>query len=80
MDKIHSMVVLRIRVFVSISNDVLPNDDVYVKEESVNSNILQSVSFKVLRRVCLLSLNMGLRRRLAEIDSTSETQLQNEFK
>ena len=80
MDKIYSVVVLRIRAFVSISNDVLPNDHVYVKEESVNSNILQSVSFKVLRRVCLLSLNMGLRRRLAEIDSTSETQLQNEFK
>ena len=80
MDKIHSMVVFRIRMFVSISNDVLLNDDVYVKEESVNSNILQSVSFKVLRRVCLLSLNMGLRRRLAEINSTSETQLQNEFK
>ena len=80
MDKIYSVVVLRIRAFVSISNDVLPNGDVYVKEESVNSNILQSVSFKVLRRVCLLSLNMGLRRRLAEIDSTSETQLQNEFK
>ena len=49
------MVALRKTVFVSVSNDVLPNNRVSVKKELFDSNILQSVLFKVLRRVCLKS-------------------------
>ena len=36
-DKIYSVVVLRITVFVSVSNDVLTNNSVYAKEKSVDS-------------------------------------------
>ena len=48
------MVALRISVFVSGSSVVLPNHRVCLKKESVDSNILQSMLFKVLKRVCLL--------------------------
>ena len=57
-DKTKSMVALRTSVFVSVSNKVRP-----YKKESVDSNILQSILFEVLRRVCLLSLNIGQWRR-----------------
>ena len=46
------------------------------KEEFVNSNSLQSVLFKVLRRVCLSLLNVGQWRRKCEVDSISKPQLQ----
>ena len=46
------------------------------KEEFVNSNNLQSVLFKVLRRVCLSLLNVGHWRRKCEVDSISKPQLQ----
>ena len=49
------MVALRTSVFVSESNEVQPSKRVCVKKESVDSNILQSTLFKVLRRVYLLS-------------------------
>ena len=52
------MVALRISVFASVSNDVLPNKRVCVKK-LISSNILYSMFFKVLKRVCLLSLNIG---------------------
>ena len=54
-DKISSMVALRTSVFVSESNEVEPNKKVCVEKESLDSNILESMLFKVLRRVCLLS-------------------------
>ena len=59
MDRIKSIVALRIREFVSVSSDELPNKRVSVKHESVLSNSLQPIFFKVLRRVRLLSLNKG---------------------
>ena len=71
---------LGISVFVSASNDVIPNDEGYVKEESIDSDILQSIWPKMFKRVCLVSLNMGMRRTKPDIDSISEPQLQNEFK
>ena len=57
------MVVLRKSVLVSESNEVQPYKKVRVKQESVDSNILQSMLFKVLRKECLLSLNIGQWRR-----------------
>ena len=63
-DKTKSMVALRTSVFVSVSNKVQP-----YKKESVDSNILQSILFEVLRRVCLLSLNIGQWRRKWEFNS-----------
>ena len=47
------MVALRTSVLVSVSNEVLPNKRVCVKKKSFDSNILESVSFKVLRRACV---------------------------
>ena len=58
MDKIYSMSALGMNVFVSVSNDVIPND-----EESFDSDILQSIWLKIFKRVCLVALNMGMRRR-----------------
>ena len=49
------MVALRTSVFVSESNKVETNKRVCVKQESLEANILESMLFKVLRRVCLLS-------------------------
>ena len=57
------MVALRTSVFVSVSNEVQPCQKVCVKYELVDSNILQSMLFKVLGRVCLLLLNIGQWRR-----------------
>ena len=58
-DKIYSIVVLRMRVFFSLSNNVLPYNRVCDKENLVNSSNLQSILFKVLRRVHRSSLNVG---------------------
>ena len=52
-ESLQSMLALRISVFNSVSNDILPNSRVCVKKELLDYNILQSVLFKVLRRVCL---------------------------
>ena len=41
---------LGISVFVSASNDVIPNDEGYVKEESIDSDILQSIWPKMFKR------------------------------
>ena len=59
-DKINSMVTLRTSVFVSVSNEVLPNKRVCAKYESVDSNILKSTLFKVLRRALILELILSL--------------------
>ena len=49
-DKIYSIVGLRMRVF-SLSNNVLPYNRVCDKEDLVNSINLQLIFFKVLSRV-----------------------------
>ena len=49
------MVVLRTRAFVSESNEREPNKRVHIKQESLDSNILESMLFKVLRMECLLT-------------------------
>ena len=46
----------------------------------MDSNNLESMLFKVLRRVCLLSWNIGQWRRKWEVDSILEPQLQSGFK
>ena len=53
------MVALRTNVYVSESNELQPNKRVCVKYGSLDSDILQSMLFRLLRRVCLLSLNIG---------------------
>ena len=63
MDKIYSIVALRMSVFFSLSNNVLPYNRVCDKEDLVNSSSLQSILFKVLRRVYRSSLNEGQWRR-----------------
>ena len=45
----------------------------------MDSNNLESMLFKVLRRVCLLSWNIGQWRREWEVDSILEPQLQSGF-
>ena len=67
------MVALRASVFASESNEVEPNKRVCVKWESVDSNILESVLFKVLRRLFRLSWKW-------EVGSILEPQLQSVFK
>ena len=74
------MVALRTKVFVSESNEVQSNNRVCVKQELFDSKILQSRLFKVLRIVCLLSWNIGHRRRKWGVDSILEPQLQSGFK
>ena len=80
LDKIYSIVVLRMSVFFSLLN-VLPCNRVCDKEKFVNSSILQSILFKVLiRRVYLSSLCTGECRRKCEIYSIFKPQLQTGFK
>ena len=65
--------------FFSLSNNVLPYNRV-VTEELVNSSNLQSILFKVLRKVYRLSLNSGQWRRKCEVDLISKPKLQIGFK
>ena len=51
MDEIYSIVALRMPVFFSLSNNVFPYNRVCYKEDLVNSSNLQSIFFKVLKRV-----------------------------
>ena len=74
-DKIYSIVALRVRVFFSLSNNVLPCNRVCDKKDLINSSNLQSILFKVLRRVYRPSLNVGQWRRKYEVDSISKPQL-----
>ena len=46
----------------------------------MDSSNLESMFFKVLRRVCLVSWNVGQYRRKWEVDSILEPQLQSGFK
>ena len=80
MDKIYSIVALRMSVFFSVSDKVLPSNRVCDKEDLVNSRNLQSILFKMLRRVYRSSLNVGQWRRKCEVDSISKPQLQIGFK
>ena len=75
MDKIYSIVALRICVYFSLSNNVLPYNRVCDKEDLVNSSNLQSILFKMLRRVYRSTLNVGKWRRECEVDSISKPQL-----
>ena len=80
MDKIYSIVALRMRVLFSLSNNVLPYNRIRDKEDLVNSGNLQSILFKVLRKAYRSSLNVGLWRRKCVVDSISKPQLQIGFK
>ena len=67
---------LRIREFFSNSDNELLNRNVSIKEDSFVSINLQSIFFRVLRRVILLSSNKGQWRKKWDVDSTSIPQLQ----
>ena len=60
------------RVFFSLSNNVLPYKRVCNKEDLVNSSNEQSVLFKLLRKVYRSPLNVGQWRRKCEVDSISK--------
>ena len=79
-NKIYSIVALRMSVFISLSNNVISYNRAFDKEDFVNSSNLQSISFKVLGRVDSSSLNEGHLRRKYEVDSISKPQLQIGFK
>ena len=59
---------------------MLPYHRVCDKGDLVNSSNLQSILFKVLRRVYRSSLNVGQWRRKCEVHSISKPQLKIEFK
>ena len=73
--RIYLIVLLRINVFVSVSKGLPPKKRVCFKEESSDSNILRSVLFKVLKSMCMSTLDKGQWRRKLEVDSTSEPQM-----
>ena len=79
-NKIYSIVALRMSVFISLSNNVISYNRAFDKEDFVNSSNLQSISFKVLGRVDSSSLNEGHLRRKYEVDSIFKPQLQIGFK
>ena len=70
MDKMYSIVTLRMSVFFSLSNNVLPYNRVWDKEDLVNSSNLVDCSL----------LNEGQWRRKCEVNSISKPQLQIQFK
>ena len=76
----YSIVALRMRVFFSLSNNVLPYKRVCDKEDLVNSSNVGSLLFKVFRRMYRSLLNVGQWRRKCEVDSISKPQLQIGFK
>ena len=67
------MVALRTSVFVSESNEVEPNKRVCVKYESLNSNSLESMLFKVLRRVSLTMKYRTVEKKMGGRFSTRTT-------
>ena len=79
-DKIYSIVALRMQFFFFFSNNLLPFKRVSYKENSVKASNVQSILFKVLRRVNRSSLNVGQWRRKCEVDSISKPQLHIGFK
>ena len=73
------MDVLRTCAFVSVSNKLLPYNRDFVKKESIDYDILESMLFKVIRRLRLSSLNIGQQRRKWEVGSILEPQLMSRF-
>ena len=73
------MDVLRTCAFVSVSNKLLPYNRDFVKKESIDYDILESMLFKVIRMLCLWSLNIGQQRRKWEVGSILEPQLMSRF-
>ena len=73
------MDVLRTCAFVSVSNKLLPYNRDFVKKESIDYDILESMLFKVIRRLRLSSLNIGQQRRKREVGSILEPQLMSRF-
>ena len=71
---IYSIVALKMSG--SLSNNVSPYIRVCDKEDLVNSTNLQSILFKVPRRVYCSSLNVGQWRRKCEVNLISKPQLQ----
>ena len=67
-------------VFFYLSNNVLACNRVCDKEDLLNSGSLQSILFKVLRRVYRSSLSIGQWRRKCEVDLMFKSQLQIGFK
>ena len=63
-------------VFFFKSNNELPNSSVFIKEDSFFSINLQSILFRVLRRVIVLSSNNGQWIKKWDVDSISIAQLQ----
>ena len=76
MKKIHSTVALRMRVFFSLSNNVLPYNRACDEEVLANSSNLLSL-LKVLTRVCRSSLNLGQWRKKCEVNSICKLDLNN---
>ena len=70
----------KISVFNSLSNDVLPCNRVCDIEQLVNSSNLQSVLFKVLRKVYRSALNVEQWNRKYEVNSISKPQLHTGYK
>ena len=59
---------LRMHVFFSLSNNVLPYKRVCDKEDLVNSSNVGSLLFNVLRKVYRSSLNVGQWKRKCEVE------------
>ena len=75
--KMQSVATLRIS-YVSLLSYALPNKKGCVKKVAVDSNILRSMSFEVLRKV--LSLNVATQIKKYGNNLISEPQLQRRFK
>ena len=80
MNRIYSIVALRISVFFSLSNNVLPYSRVCDKNDLVNCSSLQLILFKVLMRAYRSTLNEEQWRRKCDVDSISKPQPQIGFK
>ena len=79
MVKIKSIVAFKMSELVMISKDGFPYNNVWVKEESVISNNLQSMFLIVLRREDRSLLYMGQWSKKCVVDSTSAPHLHNGF-
>ena len=79
MDKIKSTVAFKMSELIMISKDGFPYSNVWVKEESVISNNLQSMFLIMLRREDRSLLCMGQWSKKCVVDSTSTLHLHNGF-
>ena len=80
MDKVHSIVALRMSVFFSLSKNILPCKRVCDRGDLVHFKNLQLILFKMLRRVYRPLFNVGQWRRKCEVNSIYKPQLQIEYK